>query len=116
MNTQRTFPFSGLTDRIKSPSEQTTIADDFRHWSLNNSHATVALKLFEDECLALADAGATQISPRDVIGDIRRRIQKVRGEQFRVNNNWTRCLADWVQEKHPRLRGLFEKRDRPSEK
>lgn len=110
---QQAFVFDGTTEYMRLPDSKGSIDARFARWRQNHPQD---LKDFEDECLALLEAGAKYISARDVCGDIRRRRVKEQGEEFRVNNDFARCLADWVCRKHPKLKPLFEQRERPSQR
>lgn len=110
---QQTFVFGGTTDSISLPESRLSITERCRVWRLKNPRA---MHDIEQECLSLADAGAKHISVRDVVGDVRRAKYRTTGAEFKFDNSFARPIADYLADKHPRLRGLFEQRQRPSEK
>jgi len=71
-------------------------------------------EMFEKLTLEVADRGLKKYSARAVLHRLRWHFTVDQGRRiYKINNRWSRSLADWVMEKHsPRLTGFFETRDR----
>jgi hypothetical protein len=69
--------------------------------------------LFEQVTLKLHAEGWPRYSARAILHRIRWHFAVEKGDRdFKCNNNWTAGLARWCMERHPKLAGFFETRER----
>lgn len=69
--------------------------------------------LFETLAFQVHSRGFRKYSARALLHQIRWHHRIERGDvHFKVNNNYSRVLARWFHQKHPKMDGFFETRER----
>lgn len=70
-------------------------------------------ELFERLSLEVIGRGFRRYSSRAVLHRLRWHAEIEQGRRgFKVNNHWSRPLADWFIARHPEHQEFFERRDR----
>lgn len=113
---QTGFAFDGLTNGFALPGEKPRPSIDtrFKEWTARNPHVVEAFITIAER---IVSEGKSQVSARDIFGDMRRDVELgVVSDDYKINNDFAAPMARLAEERSSLLHGKFEFRKRTSQK